>query len=111
MIMDQKLRTIIRLLREYDPERVILFGSRARADFDSQSDVDLVIVKDTQKRFLDRIKEVLEIIKPNFEIDLLVYTPEEFSEMLSQGNALLTHVVREGQVIYEKSRGAIETLA
>jgi predicted nucleotidyltransferase len=109
--MDQKLRTIIHLLREYDPEMVILFGSRARADFDSQSDVDLVIVKDTQKRFLDRIKEVLEIIKPNFAIDVLVYTPEEFSEMLSQGNAFLTHVVQEGKVVYEKSRGGIETLA
>jgi len=101
--MDVRIKKILRSLRKYNPEKVILFGSHARESHDQYSDVDLIIIKKTKKRFLDRIKEVLLIIKPHYPIDILVYTPEEFERMVSQGNPFLEHVLKEVKVIYEKS--------
>jgi predicted nucleotidyltransferase len=102
MIMDPRIARILNLLKGYSPEKVILFGSQARACSDSYSDIDLIVVKETEKPFLDRTKELLKIIKPTFAIDIIVYTPDEFQKMLSQGNAFLEHVLEEGEIIYEK---------
>jgi len=100
--MDPKIVRVLNQLEEYNPEKVILFGSQAKNSSDSYSDIDLIIIKNTRKLFLDRIKDVLGIIKPNFAIDILVYTPGEFQKMISEGNPFLEHVLKEGKVIYEK---------
>ncbi len=100
--MSPKVELVVRRLKNYKPEKIILFGSHARGSSDAYSDIDLVVIKKTKKPFLDRIKEVIKIIKPNFSIDILVYTPEEFSEMLLNGNPFIESVVREGKVLYEK---------
>ena len=64
----------------------------------------MVIIKKTKKVLLDRIKDVIKIIQPNFAIDILVYTPEEFQKMSSDGNSFLEFVVKEGKIIiYEKT--------
>lgn len=101
--MDPKIVQVLNQLKKYSPEKVILFGSQAKNAGDSYSDIDLIIIKKTRKLFLDRIKDVLKIIKPNFAIDILVYTPGEFQKMVSEGNPFLEHVLKEGKVIYEKS--------
>ena len=71
----ERIKQIVSSLREYDPERVILFGSHARRDADEYSDLDLVVIKETEERFLDRLKRVYEVMQPDFALDLLVYTP------------------------------------
>ncbi len=100
--MSPKVELVLRRLKNYKPEKVILFGSHARGSSDAYSDIDLVVIKKTKKPFLDRIKDVIKIIKPNFSIDILVYTPEEFREMLLSGNPFIEFVAREGKVLYEK---------
>jgi len=108
--MDSKIERTLDLLKKYNPERIILFGSHASGSSDRYSDIDLVIIKETKKRFLDRLKEVIKIIRPNFAIDIFVYTPREFQEMISEGNPFLEHVLKKGNVVYEKPREGIETL-
>jgi predicted nucleotidyltransferase len=44
---------IVQALRSYQPERIYLFGSAARGESDELSDVDLVIIKETEDPFLD----------------------------------------------------------
>jgi len=100
--MPSKIDNVLKLLKKYEPEKVILFGSHARGSSDPFSDVDLVIIKKTKRLFLDRIKDVLGIIKPNFAIDIFVYTPKEFQNMLASRNSFLAHVINEGKVVYEK---------
>jgi predicted nucleotidyltransferase len=101
--MASHIEHTLQQLKKYKPEKVILFGSHARGSSDSYSDIDLVIIKKTKKLFLDRIRDVFKIIKPNFAIDILVYTPEEFKKMSSDGNPFLEFVVKEGKIIYEKT--------
>jgi len=102
MIKQERVAHIIASLKEYGPERVILFGSWARGNEDEYSDLDLVIIKETEERFLDRLERVYELVKPTFAMDVLVYTPQEFAEMRERDNPFIEIVLKEGVVIYER---------
>jgi predicted nucleotidyltransferase len=81
--------------------KAIIFGSVARGDADEWSDLDLVIVAETSRPFLERYLDFAGIYDIWRRLDLLVYTPDEFAEMQRQGRPFIEHVVREGVVIHE----------
>jgi len=86
----------------YRPKRIYLFGSRAHHTQDDLSDVDLVIIKKTKKPFFDRLREVGKLLPINLgAIDILVYTPDEFSKMSENGNPFAEMILEEGKIIYE----------
>lgn len=70
------------LISEYEPEKVVVFGSLVGGHIHPGSDIDLLIVKRTSKRPLERIQEVARLIKPRVGIDLFIYTPEECDLLL-----------------------------
>ena len=79
-------------------EKAILFGSYARGEPSKHSDIDLILVKQTKQRFLDRYEGLLQdlfLALPG----ALVYTPDEFEAM--HKTRFLARTVREGKVIYE----------
>ncbi len=100
----RRLAHLVSALRKYEPERIILFGSHARGEADEYSDLDIVVIKETEERFLDRLKTVYELVQPTFALDVVVYTPEEFAEMQRLGNPFIEMVLREGIVVYEKPK-------
>ena len=87
------------------PEKIILFGSMARGDFDEYSDIDLIVIKDTKQRFVRRLVEVTAFIPLDIAVDALVYTPKEIDAMLAEGNPFIEQALKEGKVLYEKSPG------
>ena len=99
---DQELARIIDSLRSYEPLRIILFGSFARGDYHALSDVDLLIVKDTDRHFFDRIGDVLRLCDTALSVEPLVYTPAELVRMEDEGNSFLEEVFEEGVVVYEQ---------
>ena len=79
-LLEAELKRYVERLREaYDPERILLFGSLASNNVEEWSDIDLVIIKQTKSRFLDRIREVMQLLRPQVGVDILVYTPDEFA--------------------------------
>ncbi|MEW6103322.1 MAG: nucleotidyltransferase domain-containing protein [bacterium] len=90
------------LKREYNPYKIILFGSFPKGKIGDWSDIDMVIIKDSNKPFLDRIKEVLLLLKPEVGLDVLVYTQEEFKKLLSTRLFFKEEISRKGAVIYER---------
>lgn len=97
------LTSIVSDLLPYAPEKIILFGSYARGDADEFSDLDLVIIKRTAERFVQRAIEAARYINWPTSVDIFVYTPEEFQLMQEQDNPFIERVLAEGRVIYEKS--------
>ncbi len=91
---------IVSRLSAYEPLRVIMFGSFARNESDDFSDIDLVIIKETEEEFFSRIRKVLQILNLKVAVDVLVYTPAEIQTMKEQGNALIETVLEEGIVVY-----------
>jgi uncharacterized protein len=109
--MDARIKEITGRLKAYDPETVILFGSAARGERDRFSDVDLVIVKRTRKRFLDRLKEVVEILQPNYALDVFVYTPAEFRDMKRSRSPFIERILRDCVILYEKPKARGQAVA
>ena len=81
--------------------RVIVFGSYARGTQTRRSDLDLVIVMDTQKRFLDRYDDVKDIhdLVPDVHVEMLIYTEDELRAIAHR--PFVRQILREGVVVHE----------
>ena len=92
MLTDPHLARFIELLKHYDPEKIILFGSRARGESDNFSDYDIVVIKKTDRPFLDRMQDMVPyLVQFDRPADILVYTPEEFDRMQETGLGWMIH--------------------
>ena len=90
-----------------DPEKIILFGSRARGDSQPDSDIDLLVVerepfspKRSRQEELRRIRRALWRIR--IPIDVLVYSLDEIDEWWNSPNHLIGRALREGVTLYER---------
>ena len=108
-LLEAELKRYIKQLREeYDPECILLFGSLASGNVEEWSDIDLVIIKETKSRFLERIREVMQLLRPQVGVDVLVYTPEEFARLSKERAFVRQEILEKGKVLYERSK---QTLA
>ncbi len=99
-IVDPHLKRLVDLLKDYGPERIILFGSRARGEADEYSDYDIIVIKQTDKPFMERLRDMVPyLIEFDGSAEILVYTPEEFEKMSEVGLGFI--VQKEGIIIYE----------
>jgi predicted nucleotidyltransferase len=89
------------LIDEYGAEKVIVFGSLATGEVGEWSDIDVVVVKQTKKRFFRRLDEVLTLTRPRVAADILVYTPAEFERMCEGRRFFREEILRKGRVLYE----------
>lgn len=81
--------------------KAIVFGSVARGEADDWSDLDLVIIADTTRPFLERYRDFEDLYDVWPRLDLLIYTPAEVAQMQAEGRPFIEHVLAEGVVIHE----------
>jgi predicted nucleotidyltransferase len=85
------------------PLKIVLIGSYARGDATEHSDVDLVVVQETDlprpKRSIPLYDAVKDFLHP---VDIVVYTPAEVEEYGDLPNSFIQTALREGKVLYEK---------
>lgn len=90
-----------KIVREYQPEKIILFGSYAWGKPHKDSDVDLLIVKETKKNIFERNREVGRIIfGSRVAIDVLVYTPEQLERREKIGDPFVRKIMNNGKLVY-----------
>ncbi len=98
------IQKVVRCLVEgYQPQQVILFGSLAGGNPDEDSDIDLLIVKDTDETPLARRVRVRQLVSdPNRRVPLspLVLTPGELAHRLALGDPFYREIVARGEVLY-----------
>ncbi len=92
---------IVASLVALNPLRVIVFGSWARGQADEYSDLDLVVVMETDKRFIRRLDDWDFPLRMG--VDALVYTPEEFEAMRRRGNSFIERILSEGVTLHARS--------
>ena len=108
MVALKPVRAIIqgileKLIAEYAPEKVILFGSHAYGGARLDSDIDLLIIKETSGRFIDRWVEVQRILsdpKRRVGLETLVLTPQEVSRRLAIGDQFIAEIIEKGDILY-----------
>lgn len=92
-----------KLLDSYTPQKVVLFGSYAYGNPQPDSDIDLLIIKETSERFIDRwvtVRRILSDPTRLIPLETIVLTPEELSRRLSIGDQFLTEILERGEVLY-----------
>jgi predicted nucleotidyltransferase len=101
-IPDEIIQELItRIVSKFQPKRIILFGSYAFGKPRPESDVDLLVIMDTQLRETQQALEIRQHINPMFGVDILVYTPSRLEQRLKLGDSFLQEITKKGLVVHE----------
>ena len=102
MVAMNRIEEFGRLIgREFNAERVILFGSYARGAVTEDSDVDLLVITPFEGRNVDKSVEIRMKLRPRFPVDLLVRTLEKVRRRIEMGDGFMREILQEGKVLYE----------
>ncbi|MBU1122848.1 MAG: nucleotidyltransferase domain-containing protein [Candidatus Omnitrophota bacterium] len=102
--LNKELKRSIKVLSsQYKPRKIILFGSLANGKIRENSDIDLLVIKDTSKRYWERVDEVIHLIHPQEAMDIFVLTEKEIEDSLNKDNQYLRDILEHGKVIYEET--------
>ena len=91
------------IVKRYKPKKIILFGSYAYGEPTEDSDIDLLIIKNTNKRPIDRWVEVKGLLRDKsrmLAVSPLVYTEKEIEERLAIGDFFVEEVLEKGELLY-----------
>ncbi|NMB25746.1 MAG: nucleotidyltransferase domain-containing protein [Firmicutes bacterium] len=104
MITPEQIQSVVEVLVDhFEPDKIVLFGSYADGTATEQSDIDLLVIKDTDlpksRRLMGLGRKLTEVLV--HPMDILVYTPAEVKEQSDFDLAFVTRILREGKVLYE----------
>ena len=101
---DELLREIVsKIVDNFDPRRIILFGSRARGNYLPDSDIDLFVELETNDGPIDRQLKIRSLFPHRrWGLDLVVCTPEETRRQREMVSSLIPVIEEEGKVLYER---------
>lgn len=93
-----------RIAREFDPEKIILFGSYAYGTPGPNSDVDLLVILPSAGKNWRKAAEIRNRVRSAFPMDLLVRAPDEMARRLGAGDPFLREIAERGVVLHAKHR-------
>lgn len=102
--VEEKIQKIAdRIVAEYKPEKIILFGSYAWGKPHKDSDLDFLIIKKTDDPILKRMSDVDRLfMRREFAMDFLVYTPKQIEKRKQMEDTFVINVLNKGKVLYAK---------
>lgn len=106
-MLQSELTRFIDLVAELHPLRVVVFGSLASGRIEEWSDLDIVVVMETDLPFLDRVRLIQRRVRSRLAMDILVYTPEEWVEITRTRPFVRQEIAVKGRVVYDESRTAL----
>lgn len=105
-------KTIKKVAREiaahFHPEQVILFGSYAYGTPTPDSDVDLLVIMETEERNLPQALKISRTISHPFPMDMIVLKPHEVQTRLAGGDLVLREILTKGEVLFEASDSGVD---
>ena len=96
------IQTLVdKIVREFHPEKIVLFGSHARGDARTDSDVDLLVIMDSNQHPSRMAAEITCRVHPRrYPLDLIVRNPETVRTRLQMNDWFMRDAMREGRVLY-----------
>ncbi|MCX5643475.1 MAG: nucleotidyltransferase domain-containing protein [Phycisphaerae bacterium] len=104
-LSDELRRQIRDSLKELHPEKVIVFGSYAQGEADQDSDIDLIVILDSEAvpttyrdRMMNRllVRRALDALNRDYALDVLVYTAPEWKRFQDSGSAFAREIASQG---------------
>ncbi len=102
--LDHFVAVVVPALR---PERIIVFGSYASGHIHEWSDLDLVVITETDLPFFERLKQVSLLTRSTVGMDVLVYTPAEWEHMKANRLFVRDEILKKGKVIYLRDDASV----
>ena len=96
------------IVREFKPEKIILFGSHAYGKPQWDSDVDLLIIMPFKRRPHRQAVNIRSRIGAPMALDLLVRTPQQVSRRLAMGDSFIREILERGKVVYEANQQGVD---
>jgi predicted nucleotidyltransferase len=104
-IAKTKIRQFARqVAKQFNPQKIILFGSYAYGKPTEDSDVDILVVMSFRGRNPEKATEIWMATKPEFPIDIMVRKPAELEQRLKLGDFFFREITEKGIALYEASR-------
>ena len=100
VLADALEQIVAALAHRPDVERAILFGSYAEGRRDLFTDLDILIIVESDLDYVSRTAEMYRYLSAPVDMDLLVYTPEELAR--NRDRPFIRRVMERGEIIYEK---------
>lgn len=102
MITPHQIEEVIeRIIIHANPDKIILFGSYADGNPTEESDLDLLVIKDTDMPVYKRSTEIKKYLRGmKIPLDLLVYTPAEVERYKDLGETFISQILKKGKLVY-----------
>lgn len=103
--VERVLKEMVRRIVEgFDPEKIILFGSQARGDAGPDSDIDLLVVMETESKREATLQIGVALNAMGVPKDVIVVTPDEFDRRKGIVGTIAYPAYHEGRILYERPR-------
>lgn len=101
---DALLHEVVQRIRQVgNPQKIVLFGSHARGDAHLTSDLDLLVIEESDlPRYRRASRYLRSLVGLHPAKDVVVWTPVEVAEWATVPHAFITTALREGKVLYEQ---------
>jgi len=105
MIDSNKIKEVVsRIATKFNPEKIILFGSHANGTPNNDSDLDLLIVQETDLPMHQRGFEIrMSLRSTMIPMDILIYTKDEFNSEKDNNFSFLNSAMKNSKVLYERA--------
>ena len=101
-IAKPKIRKFARqVAKQFNPHKIILFGSYAYGNPTEDSDVDILVIMSFKGRNPEKATEIWMATKPEFPIDIMVRKPAELKQRLKMGDFFFREITEKGVALYE----------
>ncbi len=98
-------QAVIKIVSALRPEKIVLFGSFAYGNPTPDSDVDLLVIINTELTHKERSWQVSKLLIPRpFPLDILVKTPEEIAQALNDRDYFVQEIISNGIILYERNK-------
>jgi predicted nucleotidyltransferase len=95
-------RVVDRIVNKFSPEKIIIFGSVAKGTAGTDSDVDILIIMDTELSYYRRSGPIRAAMRGiPVATDMMVLTPEEYKELKDDESSFASEISKTGVVAYE----------
>ncbi len=91
-----------RIAEEFDPDKIILFGSHAYGTPREYSDVDLLVIMPFEGHPFDKSMEILNTLDPDFSVDVIVRDPADAARRYREYDPLIREAFDRGRVLHER---------
>ena len=91
-----------RIAEEFNPEKIILFGSQAYGTGKEYSDVDLLVIMRFEGHPFDKSMEILNQVDPDFSVDVIVRDPVDAAKRYREYDPLIRDAFDRGRVLHER---------